>query len=282
LLRPLELSAEGFRQLSHACRAIGIDFLATPFDMPSLEMLLALDVPAIKIASPDIKDIVLLRSAAESRRPLIVSTGAADLSEITEAVRLLRAGGAGELALLHCVSAYPTPFEEQNLNAVATLRNTFGCVTGYSDHSREVTSGQLAVMCGASILEKHFTLNRKHAGPDHAMSLTPGELAEYVALAKTKRARPLDDAEQRALGDGAKTVSQLEANVRAVARKSIAAAVDIPEGTVITREMLTTMRPGTGFPPEDIDRLLGTEATMGIAAGRLLTSEMVAEREATT
>ena len=282
MLRDLELTPEDFTRLAGHCRRIGIEFLASPFDSASLQLLVDIGVRAIKIASPELTDLPLLRSAAAAGLPLIVSTGAACFEEIEEAVRVIHDEGCTELILLHCVTVYPTPFELQNLSAIRTLGDRFGVVVGYSDHSLEVESGRLAVAVGASLLEKHFTLNRDDVGPDHRMSLEPDDLAAYVRVAREaagglEEIIAKDERARSALGDGAKQPHILEEDAREVSRKSLGASVDIAEGTVIAREMLTTLRPATGIAPGRMDDVVGATARVDIVAGEILKREMLRE-----
>ncbi|HUW57252.1 MAG TPA: N-acetylneuraminate synthase family protein [Planctomycetota bacterium] len=280
MLKGLELSPDDLRRLAEYCRSIEIEFLASPFDLTSLEVLLDIGVRAVKIASPELTDAPLLRAAAAARRPLIMSTGAAEVTEITEAVRLVRFDGCAEVILLHCLSVYPTPFELQNLKAVQTLMDHFRCVVGYSDHSTELLSGRLAVTLGASVLEKHFTLSRDDTGPDHAMSLEPSELARYIAMARDMPADLIEiirgnERAQRAIGHGYILPHSLEAESREVSRKSLAARVDISNGMILTRDMLTTLRPGTGISPMFLDRVIGATTVTAIATGTLITEDMI-------
>jgi N-acetylneuraminate synthase/N,N'-diacetyllegionaminate synthase len=272
MLKSFELSADDFAKLTERCREIGIEFLASPFDIPSLEMLVALGVRAIKMASTEITDVPLLERAARTGLPLILSTGAATMNEITEGVRVVRAKGATDIILLHCVSAYPTPLDQQNLGAIRELEERFRCVVGYSDHSTEVMSGQLAVGFGASVLEKHFTLSKSDAGPDHAMSLEPEELRTYVSLARQGAALEVT---KKFAGVGAKRPLPIEDEVRRVSRKSVAAKVAIKAGTKLTRGMLTTLRPGTGIPPANLVDLVGCVAARDIPAGVLIAWDML-------
>jgi N-acetylneuraminate synthase/N,N'-diacetyllegionaminate synthase len=226
-----------------------------------------LDVAAIKIASTDLTNGPLLDAAAATGLPLIVSTGAATAEEIGESVeRLVRGGAREQLILLHCVSCYPTPVEAANLRAVGELRRRFGVPVGLSDHTTSVEIGGWAVAAGACVLEKHFTLDRAASGPDHAMSLTPSELKEYV-----RHVRQVESA----LGGGTLGMTESEAGVRAVARKSIVAAVSIRMGTRFTPSMLTLKRPGTGLPPDALATLVGREAATDIPSDTLLSWDMV-------
>lgn len=280
LLERLELSEKAFAALVAYCAVMGIEMLATPFGPEDVEMLVRLGIRAIKLASPDVTNIPLLQAAGATGVPVILSTGAAGLEEIAVALDTLTAAGAGEMALLHCVSSYPTPLAQANLLAVRTLAQRFGLPVGYSDHTQELCTGELAVRVGACILEKHFTLDRTLPGPDHAMSLQPADLADYIARARFARRGELDihtlsAEEQAALGDGIKQPQAIEADVRRVARSSVTSAVAIPAGTRIQRSMLTIKRPAGGIPPAQIDSLPGRSAAVDIPADTTLTPEML-------
>lgn len=267
LLVRLELTDDDFRQIVARCRARAIGFLATPFSLPDVERLTALGVQAIKIASTDLNNVPLLRRAADTRLPLIVSTGASLPEEIGTAVRRLRTWGTGDrLILLHCISGYPAPLEAANLRAVATLRRKCRVPCGFSDHTESAEIAGWAVAAGACVLEKHFTLDRAARGPDHAMSLDPGELTAYVAAARAAEA---------ALGSGELGMCALEADVRTVARKSVVAACFIPVGTALTADMLTLKRPGNGIRPDEFDGVVGRRAVADISADTVLTWDML-------
>lgn len=268
MLARLELSDADFLRIRAHCDARGIAFLATPFSPPDVDRLERLAPPAIKIASTDVNNGPLLRRAAETGRPLIVSTGASLRAEIGQCVARLREWGAGQrLVLLHCISGYPAPLETANLRAVAALRRAFGVPCGFSDHTRATEIAGWAVAAGACVLEKHFTLDPTAAGPDHAMSLDPAQLAAYVAAARGAEV---------ALGSGAIGMTAVEADVRAVARKSVVAAVPIAAGTTLTVEMLTIKRPGGGIEPDQLDALVGRRAAADIPADRVLTWDLIA------
>lgn len=283
MLRTLELSPDAFARLAECCRSIGIEFLASPFDLPSLALLASLGVRAVKIASPELTDTPLVAAAAAMRLPLVMSTGAAEVTEIAEAIRRVHSQGCTDIVLLHCLTIYPTPFELQNLKAIQTLRERFRCHVGYSDHSTELLSGRLAVTVGACMLEKHFTLSHGDVGPDHAMSLEPAELSDYVRMARDMPGDLIEiirgnERAQKAIGHGFKTPHSLEQDVREVSRKSLAARVDIPPGTVLKRDMLTTLRPGTGLAPGYIDEVVGMIVSRAIRAGTIVKGEMLGER----
>jgi N,N'-diacetyllegionaminate synthase len=267
MLRRLELSDADFARLAAHCRMRQIEFLVTPFSPPDVDRLCDLDVHALKIASTDLNNTLLLRRAVSTGLPLILSTGASQAGEIAAALARLRSWNAGtRLVLLHCISGYPAPLAIANLRAIATLSETFGVPVGFSDHTESTDVAGWAVAAGACVLEKHFTLDRSASGPDHAMSLDPVQLATYIATAR---------AAETALGTGTLGMSPLEADVRAVARKSVVAATRIPAGVVITPEMLTAKRPAGGIDPDRVDTLVGSRATVDIDADTVLQWEMV-------
>lgn len=267
MLSRLELSDGDFERVRTHCTKSGIEFLATPFGCRDVQRLLALNVHALKIASTDLNNVPLLHAAAETGLPLIVSTGAATADEMAAAVARLRQWGAGErLILLHCVSGYPTPLDAANLRAIATLQEVFGLPCGFSDHTTSTQTGAWAVASRACVLEKHFTLDRAAAGPDHAMSLDPPGLRDYVSAIR--------DAQQ-ALGTGRLGMTTLEADVRAVARKSVVAACDLSTGTVLRPEMLTIKRPAGGIEPDQLDALIGRQVAADVRCDTTLTWDMI-------
>lgn len=261
MLRRLELSREDHLELMALCRRLGILFLSTPFEEESADLLESLGVAAYKLPSGEITNLPLLAHVARKGRPLILSTGMATLGEIEAAVGAIAAAGNPDLALLHCVSSYPTAPADANLRAMATLASAFPCPVGYSDHTEGIAIPLAAVALGACILEKHFTLDRSLPGPDQQVSLEPDELKALVAGIRQVEA---------ALGDGLKRPAACESNTAAVARKSLVAAMDIPEGAVLTAAAITLKRPGTGLPPALLPHLLGRCARTAIARDSLL------------
>ncbi len=267
MLARVELADRDFERLRAYCADRGIEFLATPFGLRDVDRLLRLGVRAIKTASTDLNNVPLLRRVAETGLPLIVSTGAATAEEIEAGVARLRQwGGGNRLVLLHCVSGYPTPLEAANLRAMGTLRETFGVPCGFSDHTTSTQTGAWAVALGATVLEKHFTLDRNAAGPDHAMSLDPAGLREYVVAVRDL---------ERALGSGHLGMTAIEADVRAVARKSVVAACDLTAGTVLRPEMLAMKRPAGGIEPAELDALIGRQIAADVPRDTLLTWDMI-------
>lgn len=267
LLERLELSDAQLERVRARCAQRGIEFLATPFSISDLRRITALGVRAIKIASTDINNAPLLEAACETGLPLLVSTGAATRMEIAEAVDWLRGWGAGErLCLLHCVSCYPAAVHILNLRAIAELGRAFAVPIGFSDHSVSPMAGAWAVSAGARVLEKHFTLDRRAPGPDHAMSLDPADLRHYVAAAREAEA---------ALGEGRLGMHALEAETRRVSRKSLVAACSIPPNTPIRPEMLTIKRPDGGISPADMGRLIGRSLRVAVDADTVLTWDLL-------
>ena len=266
MLKKLELSHADFEKLKKACDKCKIDFLVSPFDLESLNLLLELSLRAIKVASQELTDLPLLEGIASAGVPALLSTGAATIAEIREALGTLRSKGLRDIALFHCVSAYPAPYEHSNLRAVATLEAKFGLPVGYSDHSPGLHLGTAAVAAGALLLEKHFTLDRGLPGPDQGLSLEPPELHSFVTAVRQV---------EMALGDGVKKPQPSELEVRSGMRKSLVSAQAIKKGVKITAQMLTTKRPGTGLSPHNAGRVIGKRAKCDIPADTVLTAEMV-------
>jgi N,N'-diacetyllegionaminate synthase len=266
MVKRLELSEAAFAELRAYCDDREIMFLSTAFDECSLEFVAGLDVAAFKIPSGELTNLPLLRQAASYGRPLIVSTGMANLGEIEGAIETLRAAGATEIALLHCVSAYPTAPEHVNLRAIQTLVDAFALPTGYSDHTLGVDIALAAVALGSCIIEKHFTVDRGMSGPDHQASLSPDELKDLVSGIRRIEA---------AFGSGRKEPAACELDTARVARRSVVALVDVAEGTVLSRGMLGLRRPGTGAPPSDFERFVGRTVTRDVVAGTPLDWESV-------
>lgn len=267
MLRRLELDPPAIAELEQHASRLGIDFLLTPFGLEEVEWVVRIGVPAIKIASTDLVNEPLVGAAAETGLPLILSTGAADASEIDRTVGLIRGLGAGRrLVLLHCVSAYPTPPEAARLGAVRTLGDRYGVPVGFSDHTQDPRFGALAVAAGACVLEKHFTLDRNQPGPDHFFSLEPDELAEYVGAARRARA---------ILGTGDLAPSEHEMQVRELGRGSIVTRVGVPAGTALMAEHLMIQRPAGGIDPSHWSGVLGRVVAADIPANKRLEWSMM-------
>ena len=268
LLDDIALPRDWHPVLAQHCADRGIDFLSSPFDHAAVDELAELGVPAFKIASFEIGDLGLIAHAGSYGRPLILSTGMARLSEIEDAIRAGRHAGAQDICLLQCASLYPAPPHIMNLRAMATMKAAFGVPVGLSDHTLGIHVAPAAVAMGADLVEKHFTLDRSSVGPDHAFAIEPYELSDLVTHIREVEA---------ALGDGRKDGPSTEeaAEMYTKARRSVVAATSIPEGTAITREMLTVKRPGTGIAPKHLDLLVGRRATVDIDDDEIITWEMV-------
>jgi N,N'-diacetyllegionaminate synthase len=261
MVKALELSAADHKKIVQRCRERRLMFLSTPFDEESVDLLSRLGVPAFKIASGDISNWPLLHAIASHGKPVILSTGMSWLGEVEAALEVLRKAGCQQVALLHCTSSYPAAPASVNLRAMATLAVAFQLPVGFSDHTLGIEIPLAAVALGASILEKHFTLDKSLPGPDHRMSLDPQELKALVACVRNVEA---------SLGEGRKQPHDSELNVRTVGRRSIVAARDITRGTRITRKLLAFKRPGTGIPPSQLEAVLGRTCTRDLEADSIL------------
>jgi N,N'-diacetyllegionaminate synthase len=267
MLRRYELSAGDLRRVVQRIRELNMIPLATPFSSQDLEVIESMRLPAIKIASPDLVNRPLLEGAAALRLPLLMSTGAANMDEVASSVDWLREWGC-TFALLHCVSAYPTPNELAHLCWIGELGRRFDCPAGYSDHTTEMLSGGIAVGAGACIVEKHLTYDRTAKGPDHAASADPREFERYV-----KRIREADTL----CGAPGKTVLPIEEDVRKVSRQSLVVRRNLKAGETLRSEDLTFQRPGTGMPAAMITRAVGRRISREIVAGSLLQWDMLVD-----
>ena len=261
MLRALELPREALRAARDRAVELAITFLSTPFDLPSVQLLADLGVPAYKVGSGDLTNLILLRAVAARRRPLIVSTGMATLAEVEAAVAAVRAAGDPPLILLHCTSAYPAAAADANLRAMATLRERFGVPVGYSDHTLGVATAIAAVALGAAVVEKHLTLDRSLSGPDHAASLEPAEFAEMAAGLRDAHA---------ALGDGRKEPRSGEADTTLASRRSLVAARAVKAGAPIAAGDIDARRPAGGISPMRLDEVVGRRAARDLVPGAQL------------
>ena len=258
-----ELSREDYKVLIAYARTLHIPLFSTPFDDASLDMLVELEMPALKIASPDLIYTPFLEKVAETGLPVVLSTGMGSVDEIGEALHALRK--ANSVILLHCVSNYPSRYEEMNLGCLDGLRSRFELPVGLSDHTLDNLSAVVAASLGAVLIEKHFTLDRNLPGVDQSISMQPEDLRQLKSelLNVTK-----------ILGEGKKEIQESEIPVRLSARRSLVARVDIPAGTPLEPTMLACKRPGTGIPPNELDRVLGKFPKVAIAAEQVITWEM--------
>jgi N,N'-diacetyllegionaminate synthase len=267
MLERLQLSERAEREIADHCRAIGITFLSTPYDEAAVGRLVELGVPAIKIASCDITHGPLLVSAARTGLPVIVSTGAATLDEVRQAVDLLAASGCDDVILLQCTTSYPAPPADINLRAMTALAG-LGRPVGFSDHSTGTTLAVAARALGAVVIEKHFTLDPAAAGPDHEASLDPQQLGLLIGAIREVEA---------ALGDGVKDVRDVERDTRALMRRSVVAARSLAAGSVLTEADLAYKRPGTGVSPMEWRELIGRRLAADVEADDPIERDALAE-----
>ena len=240
MLKKLELSYGDYSRLKTLCESEHIDFLSTPFDLGSIELLEKLGAACYKVPSGEITNYPYLIRIAKTRKPVILSTGMCTLEEVEAAVEVLQKNGTSEISLLHCNTQYPTPAEDVNLKAIGTLRDRFHLQTGYSDHTLGIEIPIAAAAMGARIIEKHFTMDKTMKGPDHKASLEPWEFTEMV-----KGIRNVEIA----MGNGVKSPSASETPNIVIARKSIVALKKISKGERFSEKNITTKRPGNGISP---------------------------------
>lgn len=255
MLRRLELPPGVHEDLFEYAFRRGVVFLSTPFDQDSVDLLERLQVPAFKIGSGELTNLPFLAYVAAKGRPIILSTGMADLQEVADAVETIRAAGNSRLVLLHCVSNYPADPADANLRAMTAMRGAFDLPVGFSDHMLGPEVALAAAALGAVVIEKHLTLDRALPGPDHAASMEPAEFAELVASIRMV---------ERALGDGVKRPAASEQAMRIATRRSIVAARDLASGTVLTADMLSVKRPGSGILPRHLSELVGRRTTRSL------------------
>lgn len=254
MLKKLELSQEDHEELMQYCQQKGIKFFSTAFDMDSIDYLHFLHMGLWKIPSGEITNFPYIRKIAQYGEPVILSTGMCEMDDICAAMNVLIKFGVKreQITILHCNTEYPTPFEDVNLKAMIALKDEFKVEVGYSDHTKGIEVPIAAVALGATVIEKHFTLDRNMEGPDHKASLEPDELRAMVCAIR--------NIEKAIGGDGIKHVSESERKNIAIARKSIVAACDIKAGEVFTEQNLTVKRPGNGISPMRWEDVIGTKA----------------------
>lgn len=251
MLKQLELSFEQFRQLNDYAKYLNIDFISTPFDFESIEFLKTIEMPYWKIPSGEITNLPYLMKLAETKRPIILSTGMSTLEEIEEALQVFIDYKREDITLLQCNTEYPTPYADVNLHVMKTLKEKFKVNVGYSDHTKGWEVAIAAAALGADVIEKHFTLSRKMEGPDHLASLEPQELKNMIESIRHI---------EMALGNEEKKVSSSEKKNIAVARKSIVAKNAITKGEIYTEDNITVKRPGNGISPMKWFEVLGSRA----------------------
>ena len=254
MLKKLELSRQDHEELIAYCNEKGIRFFSTAFDMDSIDYLHSLNMGLWKIPSGEITNYPYLRKIAQYHEPVILSTGMCELSDIEAALMVLLEFGVQkeQITVLHCNTEYPTPFQDVNLKAMLEIEERFGVKIGYSDHTKGIEVPIAAVALGATVIEKHFTLDRNMEGPDHKASLEPAELKAMVCAIRNI---------EQALGSGHKTISESEHKNIEIARKSIVAACPIKAGELLTEDNLTVKRTGNGISPMCWNKVIGTIAT---------------------
>lgn len=254
MLRRLELNEQMHLELIAHCKIRNIQFLSTGFDIESVNFLVSLGQECFKIPSGEITNLPYLRHVGSLGKNIILSTGMSTLGEVEDAINVLEQSGTPrtKLNVLHCTTEYPTPMIEVNLRSMQSLRRAFGVAVGYSDHTQGVEVAIAAVAMGATVIEKHFTLDRNMPGPDHRASLEPEELVNMIAAIRNI---------EIALGDGVKRVTPSEVGNKRIARKSLVARCMIKAGEKFTTENLTVKRPGTGISPMLWDEVLGKKSS---------------------
>lgn len=251
MLKKLELSYDDFREIKEYCDEIGIIFTSTADEQDSLDFLIELGIPFIKIGSGEIGNVPYLRYIGSKKMPIILSTGMSTLSDVELSIDALIEGGAEDISLLHCTTNYPCPYDTVNLKAMDTLKTAFGYTVGYSDHTMGIEVPIAAVARGAEIIEKHFTLDRKMDGPDHLASMEPDEFKRMVLGIRNI---------EKVLGDGIKRPSSEEKKISKVVKKRIVAKKQIPQGKLIEVDDLAVKRHEYGVPAYAWDMIVGTLA----------------------
>ncbi|OGN01598.1 MAG: N-acetylneuraminate synthase [Candidatus Yanofskybacteria bacterium RIFCSPLOWO2_02_FULL_43_10] len=267
MLKRLMLPREWHKELKKYAESKGLIFLSTPFSLDDAVFLRKLGVKAIKVGSTDTENLPYLAKIAKWNLPIILSTGMSALPEIKEAVRTIQKAGNDKLIVLHCTTNYPTPFEEVNLRAIATLQRELKNIPiGFSEHTVGIEATVASVALGARVIEKHFTLDKNFPGPDHSASLEPDELKQLVSSVRRI---------ETAMGTGNKVLFVSEKKIAEVARKSLVVARDIPSGKQLTAEDVSVKRPGTGIKPKFLNKIIGKTAKVNLQKDQLLSWDLI-------
>lgn len=261
MAKKLELTNQTTEELKSYCESKNVSFLSSPFDVASVHYLKNIKVDRLKIPSGEIINPFLMKAAAETQLPLIISTGMSTIPEIQWAITNLKKWNSGPISILHCLSQYPAEYKYVNLKAMQTIADAFHLPTGFSDHTPGIDISLAAAAMGAVIIEKHFTLDKSLAGPDHAASLNPEEMKNLVCGIRNI---------EQAMGNGIKEPAEPELNTAAVARKSLVLLHDLKEGTKLTEQMLTAKRPGTGISSIHLEKILGKTLITSLNANHIL------------
>ena len=266
LLKSQEISLDMHKDLIEYCKKKEIIFLSTPYDEESADLLEHLDIPAYKIASTDTNNLPFLSYVAKKQRPMIISSAMCNYDEVVEAVDTIRSEGLEDIVVCQCTGNYPSKLEDSNLRVIHKYKKELGCLIGFSDHTLENINPVLSTGMGICLYEKHFTIDKRLDGPDHRMSLNPEELETTISLIRQS---------ELALGDEKKVVLADEVENRDKLRKSIVAARKIEEGEIISRDMLSIKRPGTGIIPKEIENLVGAKAKCQINEDALISYDFL-------
>ena len=261
MLQKLTLTEDNFLSLRDYCKEVGIGFISTPFDLDSIAFLETFDMDFWKVPSGEVTNLPYLEAIARTKRKVVMSTGMCDMNEIQDAMEVLKKNGTTEITLLHCNTQYPTPYEHVNLRAMSTIKDTLHKEVGYSDHTQGIEVPIAAVAMGATVIEKHFTLDKNMEGPDHKASLDPTELKQMVSAIRNI---------EKAIGNGLKEPSSSELTNKAVARKSIVASREIKQGEIFSEDNLTTKRPGTGISPMKWYEVIGKVAVRDFSEDEII------------
>ena len=265
LYKEAQTPYEWHKPLFDYAKKIGITIFGTPFDETAVDLLEGLDAPVYKIASPEIIDLPLIKRVAQTRKPMIISTGMANLEEISEAVETAKENGCQDLVLLHCISAYPAPPEQSNLRTIADLSKKFKVLSGLSDHTMGTVVAITSVAFGACVIEKHFTLSRSDKGPDSDFSLEPHELKQLCEDTKIA---------QMAIGKSGYFLKDSEKEAIAF-RRSLYVVADIKKGESFTLNNIRSIRPGLGLPPKHLNRVLSSKAACDIDFGTPISFDLI-------
>jgi len=265
MLKKFELKYEDFKLLKDYCDKKDIIFLSTPHSFDAIDFLEDL-VPTYKFGSGDITNIPAMRHAAKKGKPIILGTGMSTLEEIKSAIDAIKSEGNKQIIALHCTTNYPCPMGEVNLRAMITMQKELDCLVGYSDHTLGILTPIMAVALGATIIEKHFTIDKSLPGPDHHASLEPNELKNMVKEIRNT---------EKNLGTFDKKPTESEKEIMKFVRKSIVAKKDIGKGFIIEKDMIAIKRPGTGLKPHDLDKIIGKKSKRQISKDEILQLDMV-------
>lgn len=261
MLQKLTLPEDNFLSLRDYCREVGIGFISTPFDLDSIAFLETFNMDFWKVPSGEVTNLPYLEAIARTKRKVVMSTGMCDMNEIQDAIEVLEKNGTTDITLLHCNTQYPTPYEHVNLSAMNSIKDALYKEVGYSDHTQGIEVPIAAVAMGATVIEKHFTLDKNMEGPDHKASLDPTELKQMVSAIRNI---------EKAIGNGLKEPSSSEMANKGVARKSIVASRCIKQGEVFSEKNLTTKRPGTGISPMKWYEVIGKVASRDFSEDEII------------